>query len=132
MFFSFESDAQSIAGRWYSLDPNDEKETIIELYEKNTKLYGKVVALLQEEDRSKTCRKCPGKFKDQPLLGLEILSDFSGEGDHWTDGTILVPKTGRHYKCNITMDREGRLEIRGYVGISILGRSTYWYRAEEE
>lgn len=121
---------QSVVGKWYSLDPNNEKETIIELYQKEDKLYGKVVALLQEEDRKKTCKKCPNEFKDKPLLGLEILKDFTYENNLWTNGTILVPKTGKEYSCHISLDKDGALVIRGFVGFSLLGRSTYWYRVD--
>lgn len=121
---------QSVEGRWYSLDPDDQKETIIELYKKNDKLYGKVIALLQDEDKHKTCRKCPDGYKDKPILGLEILRDFTLEDDLWTNGVILIPKNGKEYQCNISVDDNGRLVIRGYIGFSLLGRSTYWYRVE--
>ena len=123
--------AQTVVGKWYSLDPEDQKETIIELYVKEGKLFGKIVALLQNEDKNKTCHKCPKEFKDKPLLGLEILRGFSLEDNIWTKGVILVPKTGREYKCNISIDDKQRLVIRGYIGFSLLGRSTYWYRAEK-
>lgn len=121
---------QSIEGKWYSLDPDDQKETIIELYKKNDKLFGKVIALLQDEDKHKTCKKCPDQFKDKPILGLEILRDFTYEDQLWTNGIILIPKNGKEYQCNISIDDKGRLVIRGYIGFSLLGRSTYWYRVE--
>lgn len=123
--------AQSVIGKWYSVDPDDQKETIIELYLKEGKLFGKVVALLQDEDKNKTCNKCPGEFKGKPLLGMEILQGFSFENNIWTKGVILVPKTGREYKCNISIDDKQRLVIRGYIGFSLFGRSTYWYRADK-
>lgn len=134
LFVFFQSpgiSAQKVTGKWYSIDPDGQKETIIELYKKEGKLFGKIVALLQEEDRQKTCRKCPEQYKDLPLLGLEILRDFQFEDDSWTNGVILVPKNGREYKCNISLDEDKRLVIRGYVGFSLLGRSTYWYRVEK-
>lgn len=123
--------AQEVIGKWYSIDPEGEKETIIELYKKDGKLFGKIIALLQEEDRTKICKKCPEEFKGKPLLGLEILRNFEYENDLWTNGVILVPKNGREYRCNISIDTDKRLVIRGYVGFSILGRSTYWHRVEE-
>lgn len=125
------SPAQSVCGKWYSIDNDGQKETIVELYKKEGKLFGKIVALLQEDDKLKTCKKCPGEFKGKSLLGLEILRGFTGQGKHWTDGSILVPKTGRQYKCNIDLEETGKLVIRGYLGISLFGRSTYWYPAEE-
>ena len=130
VFEAIELNAQSVEGKWYSLDPDDQKETIIELYKKNDKLFGKVIALLQDEDKHKTCSKCPQQFKDKPILGLEILRDFTLEDDRWTNGVILIPKNGKEYQCNISIDNEGRLVIRGYIGFSLLGRSTYWYRVE--
>lgn len=124
--------SQSVIGQWVSLDDNNHEECIIQLYMKNNKLHGKVIELLQEEDRGKICSKCPGKKKDQPLLGLEILSGFEEEDGLWTGGRILVPKTGKAYRCNISIDENGQLIIRGYVGISLLGKSTYWQRVESE
>ena len=129
-FCHIDISAQTVEGKWYSLDPDDQKETIIELYRKDDKLYGKVIALLQDEDRKKTCRKCPDLYKDKPILGLEILRDFTYEDDLWTNGVILIPKTGKEYQCNISVDDTGRLVIRGYIGFSLLGRSTYWYPVE--
>lgn len=122
---------QAVIGKWYSIDPDGEKETIIELYKREGKLFGKIVALLQEEDKEKTCKKCPEEFKGKPLLGLEILRNFEFEDEVWTKGVILVPKNGREYKCNISIDAKEKLVIRGYVGFSLLGRSTYWHRVEE-
>ena len=124
--------SQSVLGKWYSIDDNDQEECIINLYMVNGRLHGKVVELLQEEDRKKICKKCPGEKKDQPLLGLEILSNFQEDDGVWTGGRILVPKTGKAYKCNISIDENDQLIIRGYVGISILGRSTFWQRVETE
>lgn len=123
--------AQAVIGKWYSIDPVGEKETIIELYKKEGKLFGKIVALLQEEDKDKICKKCPEQFRDKPLLGLEILRNFESEDNVWTNGVILVPKNGKEYKCHISIDSQERLIIRGYVGFYLLGRSTFWHRVKE-
>ena len=54
------------------------------------------------------------------------MRDFRREDGLWTNGVILVPKTGREYKCNISLNAQEKLVISGYIGFSLLGRSTYW------
>ena len=69
LFFS--GKAQNVFGEWYSIDPDSgENESIIELYEKDNRVYGKIVSLLKKEDQGKTCVECTGKDKNQPLKGL--------------------------------------------------------------
>jgi uncharacterized protein (DUF2147 family) len=67
-------------------------------------------------------------LRKQPLLGLQILRDFRYDGDKWHDGTIYDPKEGKTYKCKITMGEDGKLHVRGYIGISLFGRTTEWTR----
>ncbi len=121
--------AQSIFGKWKTIDPetgND--ESIIEVYKKNGKAYAKVIEILNEADRDKTCIFCKGKNKDKPILGLDILDGLKEDGDEWSGGKILDPKNGKYYKCYIKLTEEDTLKLRGYIGISLLGRTEYWYR----
>jgi hypothetical protein len=132
LFFTFLSCnlswSQDILGKWYSIDPNNEKETIIELYIKDDKLFGRIDSLLQKEDQIKVCKKCTGENKNKPLTNMVILKDFIKENEIWTKGKILIPKTGKKYDCNIYLENQNRLIIRGYIGFSIFGRSTNWFR----
>lgn len=121
--------AQTVTGKWYTMDPDtDEKESIIEVYKQNDKIYAKIIRLLQEEDQGKVCDKCTGKDKDQPIEGLVILKELSKDDDEWSGGKILDPKNGSYYKCYITLVEQNKLKIRGYIGFSLIGRTEYWYR----
>ena len=121
--------AQSIFGKWKTIDPvtgND--ESIIEVYKKDGKAYAKVIAIINEADRDKTCINCKGKNKNKPILGLDILDGLKENGNEWSGGKILDPKNGKYYKCYIKLTEENTLKLRGYIGISLLGRTEYWYR----
>ena len=128
-FIPFNIEAQSVLGKWHSIDPDTgAKESIIEVYEKGGKIYGKIIQILKEEDKDKTCIECTGKDKDQPIEGLVIVRGLSKDGDEWTDGKILDPKNGKLYKCYISLENENKLKLRGYIGFSLIGRTEYWYR----
>ena len=123
------SQSQNITGKWYSIDPDtNEKESIIEIYQQNNKVYAKIISLLKDEDKGKVCDECTGKDKDKPIEGLVIVKGLSKDGDEWNDGKILDPKNGKYYKCYITLEEKGKLKIRGYIGFSLIGRTEYWFR----
>jgi uncharacterized protein (DUF2147 family) len=109
---------------------NASGEAHVDIYKKNEKYFGKIVWLKNpknEQGAIKTDVRNPDdKLKSKPLLGLEILKDFVYDGDKWTDGKIYDPKSGKTYSCNITRKTNGDLNIRGYIGISIIGRSEVW------
>lgn len=113
---------------------NEEGTAKIQIYKaRDGKFYGKIV-WLKVPDRNggpKVDEKNPDpKKRNQPILGLLILKAFVKDGDKgYSDGTIYDPKNGKTYSCKMT--REGNvLEVRGYVGISLLGRTTTWTASE--
>ncbi|MGB5323187.1 DUF2147 domain-containing protein [Lutimonas sp.] len=131
-FMSNSLKAQGVLGKWHSIDPDTgAKESVIEIYKTGDKIYGKIIQILKEEDRDKTCIECTGKDKDQPIQGLVIVRGLSKEGDEWTGGKILDPKNGKLYKCYVTLDGDDKLKLRGYIGFSLIGRTEYWYRVKE-
>jgi len=131
-FISPSIEAQGVLGKWHSIDPDTgAKESVIEIYTTGDKIYGKIIEILKEEDKDKTCIECTGKDKDQPIQGLVIVRGLSKEGDEWTGGKILDPKNGKLYKCYVTLDGDDKLKLRGYIGFSLIGRTEYWYRVEE-
>ena len=68
-------------------------------------------------------------LQDRPIIGLVILKDFEFDGEEeWEDGTIYDPKNGKTYSCYMHIDEEGVLKIRGFIGFSWIGRSSYWTR----
>lgn len=119
-----------ILGKW--VNPSGEGQ--IEIYKRGEKYFGKLAWLKEPNDekgKPKTDTKNPNvNLRTKPTLGLEILKDFTFEDDKWTDGTIYDPKTGKTYSCNMNIKENGQLNIRGYVGISIIGRSESWKRVK--
>ncbi len=78
------------------------------------------------------CNKCPAPYTDKPIIGLEILKGFKQEVDNpnnFSHGKVLDPRHGKLYSGKATLSKDGRkLYLRGYVGISLLGRSQTWLR----
>ncbi len=120
-----------VTGRWKTVDDETgEAKSIVEIYESNGKIYGKVVEILNPAKKNAKCTKCEGSDKDKPVLGLVIIKGLTKDDDEWTDGDILDPSKGKLYSCTIEMDGKDKLEVRGYLGISLLGRSQTWTRVK--
>lgn len=126
------SNAQSIFGKWKTIDDNTGVEkSIVDIYNVNGKAYAKVIQLLEKGKEDEICDKCKGAKKDKPIKGMEIINGLSKDNDEWNDGKILDPKTGKVYKCYITLEEPNKLKVRGYIGFALIGRTQYWYRVEE-
>lgn len=118
-------------GKWKTIDDETGKEkSIIETYEKDGKLYGKVIEILDEEHKKSLCSKCSGNDKDKPILGITVIKGLKKEGQEYNSGVILDPKNGKLYKCYITLESNDKLKVRGYIGFALFGRSQYWYRVK--
>lgn len=123
--------AQSeITGKWKTID--DETgiaESIVEIFERDEKLYGRVIEFLVEPKRpNPTCQNCRGEDKNRPIMGLEIIKGLEKDDDTF-NGKILNPKNGKVYKCYVKLEGEDVLKLRGYIGFSLLGKTQYWQRA---
>ncbi len=118
----------SPVGVWKTIDDESGEATShIEIYEKDGKFHGKIVKMLRDPEDT-LCAKCPGDKKDKPLMGMEILWDLKKHKDYWSYGRIMDPNNGKTYKCNIRMENNDELKLRGYIGIAALGRNQVWYR----
>ena len=108
------ADPQSPAGQWRTIDDQSGKpKSIVEITESNGVLTGKIVELL-EGAKEKTCSKCEGALKDQPLVGMKILWDLKKEGDEWTGGKIFNPADGGTYASKAKLNADGKiLEVTG-------------------
>ena len=123
--------AQSVIGKWKTIDDETgEAKSIVEVYEKSGKIYGKVVDILRADHKKDVCSKCEGAEKNKPILGMIIINGLKKDGSEYSGGTILDPTNGKKYKCYITLDSADKLKLRGYVGISIMGRTQYWTRVK--
>lgn len=126
--------APSAVGRWTTIDDETKKpKSVITIWEENGKLFGKIEKLFREpnEEQNPVCDKCDGALKDQPIIGMVIMRDLKKDDDEWTGGTILDPANGKTYKCKIAVEDGGKkLKVRGYIGMSLLGRTQHWVRTE--
>lgn len=129
VLMSFTSPGHSVVGKWKTIDDETGKAiSVVEIYESSGKIYGKVVEILNPKDKSKTCVNCSGSDKNKPIMGLTVIKGLTKEGEEYTNGKILDPKSGKLYKCYITLESADKLKVRGYIGVSMLGRTQYWYR----
>ncbi|AIL44210.1 Uncharacterized protein conserved in bacteria [Elizabethkingia miricola] len=130
VFFSVLSYAQ-IEGKWKTIDDETGKpKSIVEIFKKSDgKYYGKVIQLLIKP-ADPNCSGCKDDRKDKPILGMEVIRGLSKDGSEFTKGTITDPKNGKTYKCTIKKEGEDKLNVRGYIGFSALGRSQTWYKVD--
>lgn len=111
------------------------KKAKVQIEKKGDKYYGKIV-WLQEPNKPdgtpKKDEKNPDKAKrNNTILNLQLIKGFEYEGDNtWEDGKIYDPESGKEYSCIITMKDKNTLDVRGYVGFSLIGRSDTWTRAQ--
>jgi len=122
--------ADAILGSW--ANPSGEDHILI--YKKGNKFYGKLDWIKYPNDETgkpKTDKNNPDEsLRSRQELGLELLKDFTYDGDSvYEDGTIYDPKNGKTYSCKMTIDGN-KLKIRGYIGISLFGRSEVWTRVK--
>jgi uncharacterized protein (DUF2147 family) len=130
--------ADQVLGHWFT----DKEEAKVEITKKDGKFFGKLIWLSEpkypaddpEAGVEKHDRENPdAKLKSRPVLGLEILKEFSYAGENlWQNGTIYDPESGKTYKCKMWIDEKDKLKVKGYVGVSVLGRTTIWTRAPKE
>lgn len=126
---SISAQAQSIVGKWKTIDDNTGKEkSIIEIYEKGGKYYGKVTKLLNPSKADPKCDNCTGTDKGKPIVGLVIIKDLEKKGNEYSGGKITDPESGKEYKCTVKLNGADKLDVRGYVGISLLGRTQTWQK----
>lgn len=125
--------AQSPVGTWRTIDDNTGKEkSYVEFYKTdNGKLEGKVTKILTPGHEDRKCTACKGDQKDQPIVGLVIIRDMEKSGEEWQNGHILDPENGKEYKCKLSLQDENTLNIRGYIGLPLIGRTQTWYRVDE-
>lgn len=128
--FGFSCQAQSVLGKWKTVNDTGLSTSIIEIYKVGDQLNGKVVRILKEEDRDRICTKCDGELKDKPIEGMVVMTGLEKDGDEYEGGTVTDPKSGKVYRCKIWLDEDNpkTLKVRGYI--SIFYRTQTWIRAE--
>lgn len=128
------ADDSSPVGVWKTIDDATSKpKSLVRITETNGVLQGKIEKLFRgpEEDQNPKCEKCTGAGKDQPMIGMTILSGLKKDGAVWSGGEITDPASGKVYKSKAELLEAGKkLQVRGYVGMPVFGRSQTWLREE--
>ncbi|MFN3840851.1 MAG: DUF2147 domain-containing protein [Cyclobacteriaceae bacterium] len=112
--------AQSILGKWKTIDDvTGEVKSIVELYEGNGKVYGRVIQTFPKpgDDPDPVCTQCnsgDNRYRKK-IIGMEILRDLIKSGNEYKEGNILDPENGKVYRCRIWLDGHN-LKLRGYWG----------------
>lgn len=128
--FAQEADKNSPVGVWRTIDDETGKaNSHIKIWEKNGKIYGEIIKLIDPDEENPVCDECSGKLHNKPVLGMVIIRGLSKDGDKWSGGTILDARNGKTYKVYVKVQAGGnKLKVRGYIGFALIGRTKYWYR----
>lgn len=122
-------------GLWKTIDDETGKpKALVRITEQNGALEGKIEKLFREpnEDQSPKCVACTDSRKNQPIVGMTIVSGLKKDGNEYTGGEILDPAEGKVYKSKATLRDGGqKLEVRGYIGAPMFGRSQIWHREQQ-
>ncbi len=128
------ADTSSPVGLWRTVDDRTGKErALVRVVENNGVYEGRIEKIFTQpgDDPQHLCRKCEGARKDQPIVGMHILWGLRKDGDQYAGGEILDAKEGKIYRCKMKLVQGGaKLEVRGYIGVSLFGRSQTWSREE--
>jgi uncharacterized protein (DUF2147 family) len=126
--------ADTPVGTWQTIDDSTgQPKALVQISQDSSgTLDGKVIKGLGPNDRpDRRCTACTDERKDQLILGMTIIHDMKKEGDGWDGGNILDPENGKIYKCKMRLEDGGqKLVVRGYIGVSLLGRSQTWVRQQ--
>jgi uncharacterized protein (DUF2147 family) len=121
-----------LVGKWTAIGDMDNKpKAIIEIYEADGLLHGRVEKLLPDASTT-ICSKCDGDLRDRPITGMVILTNLTKTDNGGKNGKILDPASGNTYTCYIELQSPDKLKLRGYIGFPAFGRTQYWYRIKED
>jgi uncharacterized protein (DUF2147 family) len=128
--------AEDITGMWQSIDDKTgAPKALVEIRKEANGTYaGKIVKITPRAGYTpkETCVDCPAPYTNKPILGLDVMTGLKqGEGLNYVNGRILDPNSGKVYSMKAKLSSNGkRLHLRGYVGVSALGRNQIWLRDE--
>ena len=128
-FTFYAQNADDILGTWIT----EGGKSLVKVTKQDNKYYGKIIWLREPKEKDGTIKldkNNPDKnLQKKPIVGLQILKDFVFTDDKtWENGTIYDPENGKTYSCTIKIIGKNQLDVRGYIGISLIGRTTTWYR----
>lgn len=117
-------------GLWRTIDDSTGKPRgLVRLYEQDGRYFARIERSLTPGEEGRKCTACTDERKDQPFIGLVLMRNVKLENGEYGGGDILDPNTGSVYRCNFKLEDGGRtLVVRGYMGVSLFGRSQKWLR----
>ena len=123
-------EAQVVVGKWKTYDVFDKtkEESIVDVYIVDDQLFVRIEKIIPPEHVNDICDNCTGKQKNQPILGMVILEGATYEDGVWKGAKILNAKNGKHYGCQISLEGNDLLKVRGFIGYPIFGKTLYWTR----
>ena len=119
---------QNAIGHWQVVNSDGSPGGKVDTYLENGKLFGRVTEVRPGRTPQDVCDKCSGEYKNQLILGMVMMRNFHAEGDDWVDGTVVDPENGKEYKGKVWAVGNDKLRMRGFIGISMLGRTENWVR----
>ncbi len=127
--------ADTPVGTWTQVDDKTGKpKSIIEITEQPDGTLQGVVkqVLFSDQGTHPICDKCTGERHNQPVVGMTILWGVKKDGDVWDGGQVLDPANGKIYKVRLQLTDNGeKLDVRGYIGVPMLGRTQTWIRKSD-
>lgn len=127
------TEAGSPVGLWRTIDDETGKaRSIVRVYEQAGRLFGRIEqGLAADEAPGQTCDLCTDERRGLPKVGLVIIRNMQRDGDEWNGGDILDPDNGKVYSCRLrVVDDDRTLEVRGFIGFSLFGRTQAWERID--
>lgn len=130
--FGVFASTKGILGTWETIDDRTgQKKAIVQLYEKDGKIEGKIQHVYWKKGDNHICVNCKGELKNRPIEGLRFLWDMDQHSKHlWESGYILDPHNGMVYRAKLKQQGQS-LYVRAYLGIPMLGRTQQWHRHQE-
>jgi len=125
----------SPVGLWKTIDDDGKTEkSTVRITSNGGVLTGKVEHITDPAKANEVCSKCDDDRKDKPIVGMAIINDVKQDAEEtnvWNGGLILDPANGKTYKVRLKPIEGGKkLEVRGYIGSPMFGRTQTWIRAE--
>jgi uncharacterized protein (DUF2147 family) len=121
-------------GLWKTIDDTTgEPRGLVRIREINGQYEGRIEKIFPKpgDELNPKCDKCVGVRHDQPVIGMTILWDLTKQGEEYQGGQILDPENGKIYRARMKLIDDGqKLDVRGFIGFSLFGRSQIWIRAE--
>ncbi|MEL7537790.1 MAG: DUF2147 domain-containing protein [Pseudomonadota bacterium] len=119
----------ALVGIWI----NSDSDGLIQLERRGERYFGKIVGATDgSQDTARKDRNNPDPaLRNRPLLGMTMMGEYRFDGKRWSDGWIYDPDNGKRYRSRLTLRSDGQLEVRGFVGAPLFGRTQIWERQTE-